>query len=570
MIESIRIKNIALINETIVEFDKGLNIISGETGTGKSIIVNSINLLLGERADRDMIKSGCDYGEVEAVFFLDDALYCTVTDMLGLDREDGGQLIVSRKISADGRNTCRINGAAVSLSSLKGCMDLVADLHGQHAHQSLLYSKNQLQIADRYASQSVAELKDEIESLRNDYTDLRSELEEISKYDSEEIEKQLDYLRFQEEEIAKADLKAGEDEELESELKMIENAEENANILKESYEILYGGEDHTVLNDLNHVIDRVAWLKDISDVFSDIHESLNGAYYTIEDAAHDISRESGNIRYDEQRISEIRDRLDVIYGMRRKYGETVEGILNYRNELEEKIDRLSSVGEKTVELEHRITDITDKLFLLHNELLDARKKASGELEVAVKRELEDLGMSGCSFSISFDGIPPKGECDFSQRELTRCEFMISTNPGEQERPLSKVASGGEISRIMLAFKNVFANVDDIDVLIFDEIDTGISGKMARVVAEKMYKISRSKQLICITHLPQIVSFGDSNYVVEKDSDTGNTVSHVRRLDKEEKIEEVSRLSGGRGAAALSNASEMVSDADSTKRELSAV
>ena len=223
-------------------------------------------------------------------------------------------------------------------------------------------------------------------------------------------------------------------------------------------------------------------------------------------------------RHYDKKISDMRDRLDVIYGMRRKYGETVEGILNYRNELEEKIDRLSSVGEKTVELEHRITDITDKLFLLHNELLDARKKASGELEVAVKRELEDLGMSGCSFSISFDGIPPKGECDFSQRELTRCEFMISTNPGEQERPLSNVASGGEISRIMLAFKNVFANIDDIDVLIFDEIDTGISGKMARVVAEKMYKISRSKQLICITHLPQIVSFGDSNYVVEKDSD----------------------------------------------------
>ena len=563
MIYTLSISNIALIDNLNIQFSKGLNVLTGETGAGKSIIVDSMNLALGERADRELIRTGKSGAKVEAAFYIGENIIGDLFEKYGV--KEAEELIVSRELSADGRNSCRINGEMVNLGTLKEFTDRMVDLHGQHEHQYLLQSRTHIEFVDNFSENKISPIKGAIRTLMSEYRRLTGERKSIGGT-PEERARSADLFRYEINEIETACIKIGEEDALREELAAAVNAEKISGALRECHLALYARQD-SMLAELRRLQKNLEAISDYSSAYKTLADRIGENYYALEDLAEEAQKECEGVFFDENRVSEIEERLDLIFSMKRKYGGDEQAILSYLEEAQNSLEKLENSDKLLFEIQKQLDIVHEKLYGLYTELSEKRREAGKKLECMIEAELSDLGMINAKFKIRFEDLPSFGEMTYTENGIDKIEFTISTNVGEPLKPLSKIVSGGEVSRIMLAFKNVFARTDKIGTLIFDEIDTGISGNMAYVVAEKLSKIARDKQVVCVSHLPQIAAIADANYLISKRETGGKMVTEVKKLCEADKVLEVSRLSGGTDSEnALAHAREMIKKADDFKNK----
>lgn len=564
MLQSLYLENIALIEKLGIELFPGFNVLTGETGAGKSIIIDAVNFVLGERTSRDLIRNGAARAKVEAVFNLNegDAAFAAL-DALGIEY-DGNELILSRELSAAGRNACRVNGTLVPVASLKSVSDTLVDIHGQHEHQALLDAENHISYLDAYChaeSLPIIEKIDAIVSRRNELM-----LKRNSGFSSErEREREMDMLRYQIEEIASANLEAGEEERLNAEKTVLLNAERIRTALETAHMALSGAEEGSALSAIDTARRSMRDIAALNKDYEALSDKIEELYYAAEDISFALRDTSENVESDMQRLEEIEQRLKLISDLKRKYGRTVEDVIDFGKDAETKLNELENAEALAAELDAKLDKLKAEYNAAADELSKVRRAAGDRLKRDVLNELKDLGMAKAMFDVALSdasgGEPRKGG-----RETA--EFMLSANPGEPLKPLEKVASGGELSRIMLCFKSIFADNDRVPTLIFDEIDTGISGRTAAVVGEKMLGIAKKHQVICVTHLAQIAALADAHLMVRKYDDGKNTFVETRQLNEEEKVQRIAQMMDGESdsPSALTHARELIARADKIKEK----
>ena len=564
MLQSLYLENIALIEKLGIELFPGFNVLTGETGAGKSIIIDAVNFVLGERTSRDLIRNGAARAKVEAVFNLNegDAAFAAL-DALGIEY-DGNELILSRELSAAGRNACRVNGTLVPVASLKSVSDTLVDIHGQHEHQALLDAENHISYLDAYChaeSLPIIEKIDAIVSRRNELM-----LKRNSGFSSErEREREMDMLRYQIEEIASANLEAGEEERLNAEKTVLLNAERIRTALETAHMALSGAEEGSALSAIDTARRSMRDIAALNKDYEALGDKIEELYYAAEDISFVLRDTSENVESDMQRLEEIEQRLKLISDLKRKYGRTVEDVIDFGKDAGTKLNELENAEALAAELDVKLDKLKAEYNAAADELSKVRRAAGDRLKRDVLNELKDLGMAKSMFDVALSdasgGEPRKGG-----RETA--EFMLSANPGEPLKPLEKVASGGELSRIMLCFKSIFADNDRVPTLIFDEIDTGISGRTAAVVGEKMLGIAKKHQVICVTHLAQIAALADAHLMVRKYDDGKNTFVETRQLNEEEKVQRIAQMMDGESdsPSALTHARELIARADKIKEK----
>lgn len=558
MLLNLHVKNLALIKEVDVDFTNGLVVLTGETGAGKSLILGSVNIALGKKVEKDIIRKGAEYALVELTFCIDSRLKEKL-EQYDVYPEDENIIVVSRKIT-HGRSVSKINGETVSLTTLKSVMDLLIDIHGQHDHQSLLYKNTHLQILDKYAGEEVKELKNTISDKYSQYIEIKKELD---KFDMDETKRlrECEFAEFEINEIEAANLSLGEDDEVENEFKKLSGSEKIMSSLSDAYQIMgYEGNQGVC-----ECISRVGYdLSEISDIDSKLSD-LQKQIYDIDDMCKGLAREISDyideVNYEPQRVAEVEERLNLINHLKLKYGQSIEKILAYKGEKQAYLDSLNNYNLMREETKTKLDKEMSELVVLCDKLSSLRKKYAIKLEETVVKALEDLNFLSVKFKINVS----KKE-NVSANGQDEVEFLISTNPGEEVKSLAKVASGGELSRIMLAIKSILAGEDEIDTMIFDEIDTGISGKTAQMVADKLMGISKEHQVICISHLAKIAAMADSHYLIEKNTDDESTETNIYRLSREDSIKELVRISSGGEITetAIKHATEMKEMAERAK------
>lgn len=535
MLQNLHVKNLALIDEAEVEFTEGLNILSGETGAGKSIIIGSINLALGEKVPKELLRDNDDTAFVELVFYVDNPEVLEEIRGLGIEVEDE-TIILNRKITS-GRAIARINGEAVSASRLKEVAALLIDIHGQHEHQSLLHKKKHLEILDAYAKDA---LGDRIERLSRCYYEYRKLEEEWANasMDSEERSRELSFLQYEVDEIQQASLRVGEDEELEQLYRKFSNGKKLMDAVNMAYAAV-GAEDGNASERIGRALRELSAVAQYDEKVAGLEKQLADIDNLLADVSHEMAAYLSDEEFDDETYFETEKRLDLINHLKSKYGTTIEAILTACQEKTDRINILNDYDEYLNQLSTKKNQKRQELDDLCEQVSKLRKKESVKLCTAIQESLKELNFLDVRFTMEFARTQ-----DYTALGTDDVEFMISTNPGEPVKPLGKVASGGELSRIMLAIKTVMAESDDIATLIFDEIDSGISGRTAQMVSEKMNLIAKNHQIICITHLPQIAAMADSHFLIEKSVEHQSTYSRIKRLKEEESIEELARMLGG--------------------------
>lgn len=564
MLQSLYLENIALIEKLGIELFPGFDVLTGETGAGKSIIIDAVNFVLGERTSRDLIRNGAARAKVEAVFNLNegDAAFAAL-DALGIEY-DGNELILSRELSAAGRNACRVNGTLVPVASLKSVSDTLVDIHGQHEHQALLDAENHISYLDAYChaeSLPIIEKIDAIVSRRNELM-----LKRNSGFSSErEREREMDMLRYQIEEIASANLEAGEEERLNAEKTVLLNAERIRTALETAHMALSGAEEGSALSAIDTARRSMRDIAALNKDYEALGDKIEELYYAAEDISFVLRDTSENVESDMQRLEEIEQRLKLISDLKRKYGRTVEDVIDFGKDAGTKLNELENAEALAAELDAKLDKLKAEYNVAADELSKVRRAAGDRLKRDVLNELKDLGMAKAMFDVALSDASG-GESRKGGRETA--EFMLSANPGEPLKPLEKVASGGELSRIMLCFKSIFADNDRVPTLIFDEIDTGISGRTAAVVGEKMLGIAKKHQVICVTHLAQIAALADAHLMVRKYDDGKNTFVETRQLNEEEKVQRIAQMMDGESdsPSALTHARELIARADKIKEK----
>lgn len=564
MLQSLYLENIALIEKLGIELFSGFNVLTGETGAGKSIIIDAVNFVLGERTSRDLIRNGAARAKVEAVFNLNegDAAFAAL-DALGIEY-DGNELILSRELSAAGRNACRVNGTLVPVASLKSVSDTLVDIHGQHEHQALLDAENHISYLDAYChaeSLPIIEKIDAIVSRRNELM-----LKRNSGFSSErEREREMDMLRYQIEEIASANLEAGEEERLNAEKTVLLNAERIRTALETAHMALSGAEEGSALSAIDTARRSMRDIAALNKDYEALGDKIEELYYAAEDISFVLRDTSENVESDMQRLEEIEQRLKLISDLKRKYGRTVEDVIDFGKDAGTKLNELENAEALAAELDAKLDKLKAEYNVAADELSKVRRAAGDRLKRDVLNELKDLGMAKAMFDVALSDASG-GEPRNGGRETA--EFMLSANPGEPLKPLEKVASGGELSRIMLCFKSIFADNDRVPTLIFDEIDTGISGRTAAVVGEKMLGIAKKHQVICVTHLAQIAALAEAHLMVRKYDDGKNTFVETRQLNEEEKVQRIAQMMDGESdsPSALTHARELIARADKIKEK----
>ena len=564
MLQSLYLENIALIEKLGIELFPGFNVLTGETGAGKSIIIDAVNFVLGERTSRDLIRNGAARAKVEAVFNLNegDAAFAAL-DALGIEY-DGNELILSRELSAAGRNACRVNGTLVPVASLKSVSDTLVDIHGQHEHQALLDAENHISYLDAYChaeSLPIIEKIDAIVSRRNELM-----LKRNSGFSSErEREREMDMLRYQIEEIASANLEAGEEERLNAEKTVLLNAERIRTALETAHMALSGAEEGSALSAIDTARRSMRDIAALNKDYEALGDKIEELYYAAEDISFVLRDTSENVESDMQRLEEIEQRLKLISDLKRKYGRTVEDVIDFGKDSGTKLNELENAEALAAELDAKLDKLKAEYNVAADELSKVRRAAGDRLKRDVLNELKDLGMAKAMFDVALSDASG-GEPRNGGRETA--EFMLSANPGEPLKPLEKVASGGELSRIMLCFKSIFADNDRVPTLIFDEIDTGISGRTAAVVGEKMLGIAKKHQVICVTHLAQIAALAEAHLMVRKYDDGKNTFVETRQLNEEEKVQRIAQMMDGESdsPSALTHARELIARADKIKEK----
>ncbi|MFV0518281.1 MAG: DNA repair protein RecN [Aminipila sp.] len=537
MISHLHIKDFAIIDELNVDFKSGLNIITGETGAGKSIIIEAISLALGSRADTAFVRSGKEKAIIELLF--DDCSPKSISFLSENDiTMDDNQIIIKREISSLGKSVCRVNNQIVSVSFLNMLCKKLADIHGQYDHQSLLDPELHINLLDLYNSYEIAPVKELTEKFYAEYKRLSAELNRLISNASEN-QRKLDFMSFELAEIDNAKLIIGEDSALQEQIMLLENSEKIYGNLSESYEEIYCGTP-SALELLAKVQNHLQEISDYSRPVLDILADFNDAYYKLEDISTEIRNIKSNINFSADELDFAIARLDTIDKLKRKYGGSIEKILEYRNKLESDLSVIENIDSSKDNLSHELSICEEQLKLSSDRLSNLRKNSAIELEKKIKEQLQELSFNNSEFKIAFSNNPN----GYSPNGTDVVEFLISTNRGEPLKPLAKIASGGEMSRIMLAFKKIIGDYDDIPTMIFDEIDSGISGIAASIVGRKLKEIADNHQIICITHLPQITACGKHNYKIIKNSDAEMTYTTVVPLSEEEKIQEIARLLGG--------------------------
>jgi len=573
MLSYLSIHNLALIDNLTIEFGDGLNILTGETGAGKSIIIDAVGLILGERADREMIQTGKDLATIEGMFYLKKPeKIVPILERYGITVQEDGSLLLTRQLSRSGRSICRVNGQAVTLSVLKEIGQQLVDIHGQHQHQSLLNPEYHIEILDRLGGQGVAEFKQRVGVLYTKWKSILNEMDVISRSERDS-ERMKDLLSYQINEIENARLKPGEDDELVQERTLLQNSEKINQIINEAYDVLYSGSGRgmAVFDQIAVVKERLSQIIGLNDMFAEISREIDNIYYQIEDVIDKIRACRDGFDYNPDRLDEIESRLSLINSLKRKYGDTIEEILELKERLKNELLSIETRQDRLEELARQEKKVYSELVEACIQLSHKRRATARMFEQRVVEQLSQLGMEKTLFEVSIS-TPDEGT-DYASfitsQGFDKVEFTISPNPGEPLKPLAKIISGGEMSRVMLAFKTVLAGIDDIPVLIFDEIDTGISGRIASVVGEKMSSLSHSNQVVCVTHLPQIAVMADIHYKIEKQIEEGHTRTMVYLLDEKGRRNEIAKLIGGAEISqiGLEHAQELIESAREIKEAI---
>ena len=524
MITNLHIKNIGIIDDIEIDLGKGLNVLTGETGAGKSLIIGSLSIISGGRFSKDMIRKGENNSFVEICLYEPEN-----------ENSIDGNIIISREINANGRNMCKINGRMATVNELKEFMKKIIEIHGQNDSQNLLDSREHLKYLDNFIGADINKIKEEYKNYYIKFNEIKKELKE-NFGDEKERQRKLDLLKYQFNEIEEAKLIEGEEEELSNKQKIIVNSEKIAKTLNE-VDISIG---ENAIDLISNAIRNLEKIENIDEKYQETTNNLKSAYYELQEISRDITNYKDAIYFDEEEQKEVEERLDLIFSLKRKYGNSIKEILQYKNEVESEIYRIENLEEYTNKLKQEQKEIKKKLDNLGHKIHNLRKIKAEELSSKINQNLQDLEMKNAKINIYTDYI----EEEYYETGKDKIEFYISTNIGEDEKELNKIASGGEMSRIMLAIKTVLADTDKTPILIFDEIDTGISGKAANAVAEKLNKISGNHQVLCISHLPNIAAIADCNYFISKNIINERTSTSIKQLNEQEIINEIARISSG--------------------------
>lgn len=521
MINILHIKNIGIIDELTINLNGGFNVLTGETGAGKTLIIDSLNIISGGRFSKEMIRKGEEFSFVEA--------------QISKEKSEEG-IIVSREINLKGRNICKINGRLVTVAELKEFMSKKIDIHGQNDNLNLLDTSNQIEYLDSFAENEIYELKNKYKKLYEKYLYVKNELN--SNYgDEKEKQRKLDLLRYQVNEIEEANLKLGEEEELENENKLINNSEKIYNNLYQANSLV----ENSAIESISTAVRNMEKIEEYSKEYENISKALKSVYYDLQEINRDLQDSNSNIYFDENKKMEIAERLDLIYTLKRKYGNNIQEILEYKNDLEKEIQQIEGLEDYINKLNAQRQELEMQMKEIAEELNTIRNENATKLSNSINKELKDLEMANSEFKVEVKYT----ENEFNKNGLNTVEFKIRTNIGEDENSLSKVASGGENSRIMLAIKTVLADVDNTETLVFDEIDTGISGVAADKVGEKLKIISNKHQVLIVTHLANIAAKGDYNYYIHKEVEENKTKTKIELLNEEQTLKEIARIASGK-------------------------
>lgn len=561
MLLQLNISNFALIETLSISFEKGLNILSGETGAGKSILIDAINYVLGVKFSKDLIRTGESKTYVEAVFTIENEKTKEKLESNDIEYED--IVIISREAFQSGKTIAKVNGKTVLLAFLREISSTLIDIHGQHENQALMNSENHLTFLDNYGEDTLTEFKNQFKVYYDRLKEINAKISELhSKLGDKD--KVIDYLKYQIEEIEKAKLKPSEDEELEERYAVISNSEAISRGLNESYEILYNGSENSlsIFDNLGIVIKEMKNIEKHSEKIKSISDSLEEIYYNIEQNVEEIRSLRDNIEFDERELEAINSRIYVVDTLKKKYGKTISEINEYKEKLIQEYKQLSNCSEVIDKLLVEKEKVYKLLLIEAEKMHNERDRLAKELEHNIMSELKYIGLEKSIFKIQVD----YDTIHINEHGADKVQFCIATNPGEPLKSLEKIVSGGELSRIMLAIKTVFADKDKIPSIIFDEIDTGISGRIAQSVAEKMYVISKNHQVFCVTHLAQIACMSDVHYWVQKNTEKNKTYTTLKKLTKNEKEEAVAKILGGSELTKITieHAKEMISLADKSK------
>lgn len=558
MLQLLHIENIAVIEEADITFDEGFNALTGETGAGKSIVIDAMGAVLGQRTSRDLIRTGAAKAFVSALF--SGVPPVPALDEAGLAAEDG-ELLLQREIYADGKNACRVGGRPVTVAQLRKIGNSLLNIHGQHDGQQLLDEEQHGAYLDSFGR---------VEKELDAYTAAFTSMEETRKkwkalqMDEAEKERRVDSLNYQIKELEKAQLKPGEEEALLQRRNLLRNSEKFMSAIQGAVWNLTGGDEGAgAVSELREAAGNLSGVKNLDDQFADLQERLENLYSEAYDVAETLRDLQDSFDFSEQELDELESRADLLYRLKKKYGPTVEDMLEYLDKCRDELDQITFAADTSARLEKQLEKERKLVMQAGKVLSEARKAAAKRLEERIQDELRQLDMPKVRFAICFEGKEP----DLTGTDVVR--FLMSANVGEELRPINKVASGGELARIMLALKNVLAENELIGTLVFDEVDTGVSGRAAQKVAEKLAQVSRRKQVLCVTHLPQLAAMADTHFSVEKGENKGRTYTRVLRLDHEMRKRELARLTGGERmtAAMLAGAEELLAGAEEYKNSI---
>lgn len=540
MLETLHIKNVALIEESEIHFDKGFNILSGETGAGKSMVIDSIHFVLGERTSKDFLRKGQQSAQVEALFQVKEKEFEQLLLQNGILPEEDNSVLISRTIHINGRSVCRVNGTIVTAGMLKKFSESLIDIHGQHEHQSLLNPLKHILLLDKFCTETIINLKMQLSQLCIEYKNIQTSIKQLN-MDEQHQTQRMDILQFQIDEIINANLKELEEEELIKRKKTLSSCEKRQQLTSSSLQMLYDGTERQssaidLLSDSIHNLEELIHVDESTTVFC---ETLNSIYAQLEDMIRQMQKYLGTIEANPEELEFLEERLQLIYHLKRKYGNDVKEIFRYLENIKNELELLSDSEEIIHKLLQKKEAIKKEIQKLCIQISSIRKEKAKEIQTKIEQQLWDLEMKNARFKIA---VERKEE--FNSNGWDKVEFLISPNMGEELKPLAKIASGGEMSRIMLAMKTVFSKADSVETFIFDEIDAGVSGRTAQKVAEKMLSISKNHQILCITHLPQIAAMADRHYFIQKMTYNDRTTTKIYELQKEDSINELARLIGG--------------------------
>lgn len=562
MLVELSIKNLAVIESAQVRFERGFHVLTGETGAGKSMIIDALSLIAGGRASSDFIRHGADRTEIIAAFELEPAHpVWQALKLLGIDFEENDQLIINRDVSSSGKSSARINGQPVNISMLRSIGSYLINIHGQHEHQSLLHAEQHIEWLDRYGEKQIAKPKQAYRICFEAYAKIKSQLKELKKTSQENLQ-MIDLYRFQADELEKANLKVGEDEWLEQEKHKLANAEKLFQAVSSGYNHIYEGE--AGLEKIGEAMSQieVAATFDV-EAIEPVLEQIKSAYFQLEDAAHELRQYRDGIEFNLEKLHEIESRLDLLFTLKRKYGRSVEEITAYHEEIQTKLQQLENKDELVDKLQKELTEQEQEMKTLADELTKVRTQVAQQLAKDIERELADLHMAKTLFEARLES-----KSDYDGKGQDQVEFLIAPNPGEPLKSLQKIASGGELSRIMLALKSIFAKMDRIPVLVFDEVDTGVSGRAAQAIADKLSGLSVYGQVFAITHLPQVACMADAHYEIKKVAQHNQTYTLVDHLNLRQRTQELARMLGGVEVTATTeqHAKEMLDMAEQKKEK----